>query len=58
MAPLFQSRATAATRAGLVATQMLGLALTRYLLRLPPVVALNRADLVEWHGPKLQRYLG
>jgi AcrR family transcriptional regulator len=57
VAPLFQSRATAATRAGLVASQMLGLALTRYLLRLPPVVALNRADLVDWLGPTLQRYL-
>jgi AcrR family transcriptional regulator len=49
--------ARARTRAGLVATQMLGLALCRYALRLPPVVALSRADVVEWLGPTIQRYL-
>jgi AcrR family transcriptional regulator len=58
MVPLFPSRAVAARRAGLVASQMLGLALTRYLLRLPPVVALDRAAVIEWLGPTIQRYLG
>ena len=57
MVPLFPSRAEAARRAGLVASQMLGLALTRYLLRLPPVVALDRAAVIEWLGPTIQRYL-
>jgi AcrR family transcriptional regulator len=57
MAPLFPSRATASTRAGLVASQMLGLALTRYLLRLPPVVALDRDAVIQWLGPTIQRYL-
>jgi AcrR family transcriptional regulator len=57
MSRLFRNRATAATRAGLVASQMLGLAMTRYLLRLPAVVALDRADLVRWLGPTIQRYL-
>jgi len=57
MASLFADRATAATRAGLVASQMLGLATTRYLLRLPAVVALDRAALVSWLGPTIQRYL-
>jgi AcrR family transcriptional regulator len=57
MAPLFGNRGTAATRTGLVASQMLGLALTRYLLRLPPVTALDRDALVEWLGPTIQRYL-
>lgn len=47
----------AATRAGLVATQMLGLAMCRYVLRLPPVVALDRAAVVAWLGPVVQRYL-
>jgi AcrR family transcriptional regulator len=47
----------AATRAGLLATQVLGLVLTRYVLRLPPVVAMDRDALVEWLGPTLQRYL-
>ena len=57
MVTLFPSRTAAAQRAGLVASQMLGLALTRYLLRLPPVVALDRAAVIEWLGPSIQRYL-
>ena len=44
-------------RAGLVATQVLGLVLTRYVLRLPPVVAMDRDTLVAWLGPILQHYL-
>jgi AcrR family transcriptional regulator len=47
----------AATRAGLAASQVLGLALTRYVLRLPPVVAMDRAAVERWLGPTLQRYL-
>ena len=44
-------------RAGLIATQMLGLALCRYVLRLPPVVEMSRDDIVSWLGPTVQRYL-
>ncbi|OQO89823.1 TetR family transcriptional regulator [Saccharomonospora piscinae] len=44
-------------RAGVVATQALGVALCRYVLRLPPVVDLSPAELVAWIGPTLQRYL-
>lgn len=44
-------------RAGLVSSQMLGLALTRHVLRLPPVVALDRIELVRLVGPTVQRYL-
>lgn len=50
-------RADAARRAGLVATQILGLAMCRYVLKLPPVVALSHAEIVEALGPTLQRYL-
>ncbi len=57
LAPLWPDRAGAATRVGLVATQMLGMALCRYVLRLPPVVALDRAAVIEWLGPTIQRYL-
>jgi AcrR family transcriptional regulator len=49
--------ATVPTRAGLVATQALGVALCRYVLRLPPVVALDHDELVTWIAPTLQRYL-
>lgn len=43
-------------RAGLIATQVLGMALCRFVLRLPPVVAMTREELVEWLAPTLQRY--
>lgn len=49
--------ARAQTRAALIASQVLGLALTRYVLRLPAVVALSAEELVAWLGPTLQRYL-
>jgi len=44
-------------RAGLIATQVLGLALCRYVLRLPPVVAMSHDEVVTWLGPTIQRYL-
>jgi AcrR family transcriptional regulator len=48
----------AATRAGLIATQILGMALCRYVLRLQPVVEMTRDEVAEWLGPTIQRYLG
>src|SRR5690349_4738924 len=42
--------------AGLIATQMLGLALCRYVLKLPPVIAMSRDEVVSWLGPTIQRY--
>jgi AcrR family transcriptional regulator len=47
----------AQTCAALVATQLLGLALTRFVLRLPAVVALSEDVIVEQVGATLQRYL-
>jgi AcrR family transcriptional regulator len=47
----------AAERAGLIATQMLGLALCRNILRLPPVAAMSPDVLVARIGPTVQRYL-
>jgi AcrR family transcriptional regulator len=49
--------AEASRRAGLVATQMLGLALCRQILRLPPVAALRPDTVVATVGPTIQRYL-
>lgn len=62
MAPLIgrltgEPRAAAAVRAGLIATQVLGLALCRYVLRLPPVVGLKRAEIVRRVGWTVQSYL-
>jgi AcrR family transcriptional regulator len=49
--------AEATRRAGLIATQMLGLALCRHILRLPPVAALSLDAVVASIGPTIQRYL-
>ncbi|MDO3705489.1 TetR family transcriptional regulator [Micromonospora sp. C28SCA-DRY-2] len=49
--------ASTGKRAGLVASQILGLAFTRYIVRLPPVVAMTPEELVGWVAPTLQRYL-
>jgi AcrR family transcriptional regulator len=57
IAELTGDEATAATRAGLVASQALGMVLCRYVLRLPPVVAMTPAEVVTWLAPTLQRYL-
>jgi AcrR family transcriptional regulator len=48
---------SAATRAGMLATQVLGFALCRYVLRFPPVVEMSSDEVVRWLGPTLQRYL-
>lgn len=50
-------RAAVAARAGLIATQILGLALCRYILKLPPVVGLKRAEVVRRVGATVQGYL-
>jgi AcrR family transcriptional regulator len=57
LAAVIPDRQTVPVRAGLVATQMLGLALCRYVLRLPPVVALRREQLIETIGPIIQQRL-
>ncbi|MFJ4011301.1 TetR family transcriptional regulator [Streptomyces sp. NPDC090026] len=44
-------------RAALAASQILGMALARYVLRLPPAVELSRDEVIAWLGPTVQRYL-
>jgi AcrR family transcriptional regulator len=44
-------------RAGLVASQILGLLIGRYVLRLPVLVNRESADLVTEIGPTVQRYI-
>lgn len=53
----FGDPADAPRRSGLVVTQLLGIALCRYILRIPPVVALTRDELIADIAPTLQRYL-
>ncbi|WP_426505723.1 TetR family transcriptional regulator [Dactylosporangium sp. McL0621] len=50
-------RAEASQRAGLLATQMLGLAMCRHILRIPPVAAMTTETVVERVGATVQRYL-
>ena len=50
------SRADAAERAGLVASQLLGLVLCRYILKIPPVAEMSAEEIVKHIGPTIQRY--
>lgn len=47
----------APVRASLAASQVLGMALCRYVLEFPPLVGMPRQQVVDWIGPTLQRYL-
>ncbi|MFH0176631.1 TetR family transcriptional regulator [Streptomyces cacaoi] len=47
----------AARRAGLVSSQLLGLGLTRYLLRLPAVTALTRDEIEDGLAPAIEATL-
>lgn len=44
-------------RATLVGSQLAGLALARYVLRVEPLASADHETLVAWVGPTLQRYL-
>ncbi|WP_200938746.1 TetR family transcriptional regulator [Modestobacter sp. Leaf380] len=44
-------------RAALVGATVLGFALTRYVLRVPPLVAMTREEAQTWLGPVLRHYL-
>jgi AcrR family transcriptional regulator len=47
----------ASVRAGLAASQILGMALCRYVLQLPPTATLDRQEILGWLAPTVQRYL-
>lgn len=49
--------AEAPRRAALVASQILGMALARYVLRFPPAATMSRDELIAWLAPTIQRYL-
>jgi AcrR family transcriptional regulator len=50
-------RRRATTCAALVATQMLGLAVARFVLRLPIVTSLSERTLIDEVGPTIQAYI-
>jgi AcrR family transcriptional regulator len=43
-------------RASLAASQLVGLAMLRYIIRLEPIASAGTDELVEWVGPTVQRY--
>ncbi|WP_329313990.1 TetR/AcrR family transcriptional regulator [Streptomyces sp. NBC_01262] len=47
----------AGTRAALASSQILGMALARYVLCFPPAVAMTREEVIAWLAPTVQRYL-
>ncbi|MFF1646126.1 TetR family transcriptional regulator [Streptomyces sp. NPDC058240] len=49
--------AEASHRAVLAASQILGMALTRYVLRFGPAVEMSRDEVIAWLAPTVQRYL-
>ncbi|MGV9801697.1 TetR/AcrR family transcriptional regulator [Mycobacterium sp. NPDC003449] len=57
IAKLTGAAADTPARASLAASQVLGLALCRYVLAFPPLVDMDRQTVVDWIGPTLQRYL-
>jgi hypothetical protein len=44
-------------RTALAASQLVGLGLARHVLRVEPLGSAKPADVVDWYGPTLQRYL-
>ena len=44
-------------RASLVASQLFGIALVRYVVKIEPVASATPDDLAKWAGPSVQRYL-
>jgi hypothetical protein len=44
-------------RASLVASQLIGLAMLRYVIKVEPVASASTDEVVAWLGPTLQRYL-
>jgi Tetracyclin repressor-like, C-terminal domain len=49
---------TTDARRALVASQLMGLAYTRYVLRVPPISTASPTDIGRWVGPTLERYGG
>src|SRR6266545_3862571 len=43
-------------RASLAASQLIGLAMLRYVVKVEPLASAHKADVAAWIGPTLQRY--
>ena len=45
------------TRRALVSSQLMGLAFTRYVMRVPPISTATPAEIARWAGPTLDRFI-
>jgi len=52
-----ESDAVVARRRALVSSQLMGLAFTRYIQRVPPVSTATPKEIARWAGPTLDRYM-
>ncbi len=43
-------------RRSLVSSQLLGIAWTRYVMRMEPMASASRAEVARWAGPNIERY--
>jgi hypothetical protein len=50
------SQETKLRRRSLVSSQLLGIAWTRYVIRLEPMASASRAEVARWTGPTIDRY--
>jgi len=50
------SEETLLRRRSLVSAQLLGIAWTRYVVRMEPLASATRAELARWTGPSVDRY--
>jgi AcrR family transcriptional regulator len=48
--------ATRELRRSLVSSQLLGIAWTRYVMRMEPMASASRAEVARWAGPNIDRY--
>jgi AcrR family transcriptional regulator len=51
-----ESRAVTARRRALVSSQLMGVAFSRYVLRIPPLSTASPRQIARWVGPTLRRY--
>jgi AcrR family transcriptional regulator len=52
-----ESAAMTRQRRALVSSQLMGLAFTRYIMRIPPLSTASPRQMARWAGPTLDRYL-
>ncbi|MGH3353908.1 MAG: TetR/AcrR family transcriptional regulator [Nocardioides sp.] len=57
VAPVCPDPSQAPRRAALVAAQLIGIALGRYILDLPPIIEMDADEIVDWIAPTVERYL-